>query len=65
MNGRYTRSLALPGQLLLDNGYATAAGQLVFLALTCLPILITPLVAALRGHAPAWAVVIPVASYSP
>ncbi|GAB3843521.1 hypothetical protein ACFPIJ_52115 [Dactylosporangium cerinum] len=41
-------------------GYATAAGQLVFLALTCLPIVVTPVVAALRGHDPAWAVVMPV-----
>ncbi|KRE41580.1 hypothetical protein ASG74_13755 [Knoellia sp. Soil729] len=31
-------------------GYATAAGQLVWLALTCLPILVTPLVSSLRGH---------------
>jgi hypothetical protein len=31
-------------------GYATAARQLVWLALTCLPILVTPLVATTRGH---------------
>ena len=40
-------------------GYATAAGQLVWIALTCVPILITPLVANARGHAPGWAVTLP------
>jgi hypothetical protein len=41
-------------------GYATAAGQMVWLALTCLPILITPLVASARGHAAGWAVTLPI-----
>jgi hypothetical protein len=41
-------------------GYATAAGQLVWIALTCVPILITPLVANARGHAPGWAVTLPI-----
>jgi hypothetical protein len=41
-------------------GYATAAGQLVWIVLTCVPILVTPLVANTRGHAPAWAVTIPI-----
>ena len=41
-------------------GYATAAGQLTFLALTSLPILVTPVVAQVRGHTPAWSVVGPV-----
>ena len=41
-------------------GYATAAGQLVWLALTCLPILITPFVANARGHTPGWAVDVPI-----
>lgn len=41
-------------------GYATAAGQLVWLALTCLPILVTPLVADARGHAAGWAVTVPI-----
>lgn len=41
-------------------GYATAPGQLVFLALTCLPIMITPLVAAARRHDDGWAVVPPI-----
>jgi hypothetical protein len=41
-------------------GYATAAGQLVWLALTCLPILVTPLVAHARGHAAGWAVTLPI-----
>jgi hypothetical protein len=42
-------------------GYATAAGQLLWLALTCLPILVTPLVANAREHAPGWGVMIPIA----
>ncbi|MBC8092856.1 MAG: hypothetical protein H7Y15_13145, partial [Pseudonocardia sp.] len=41
-------------------GYATVVGQLVLLALTCLPILVTPFVAASRGHEPGWAVLAPV-----
>jgi hypothetical protein len=41
-------------------GYATAAGQLVWIGLTCVPILITPLVATARGHAPGWAVTLPI-----
>lgn len=41
-------------------GYATGPGQLVFLALTCLPIVVTPVVANARGHDVGWAVVPPV-----
>jgi hypothetical protein len=41
-------------------GYATAPGQLVFLALISLPIVITPLVADARGHDAEWAVVPPI-----
>jgi hypothetical protein len=41
-------------------GYATATGELVFLGLTCLPILVTPLVADARGHEPGWAVMVPI-----
>jgi len=41
-------------------GHATAAGQLSFLALTCLPVLVTPVVAQVRGHTPAWSAVAPV-----
>jgi hypothetical protein len=37
-------------------GAATAAGQLTFLALMCLPILVTPVVAQLSGHTPVWSV---------
>lgn len=51
------------GVLLLHRkpvGYLTAPGQLVFLALTCLPILLTPLVAHARGHNPDWAVTLPI-----
>jgi hypothetical protein len=56
-------AVAVSGVLLLRRhplGYAVAAGQLAFLALTCLPIVVTPVVAALRGHDPAWAVMPPV-----
>ena len=41
-------------------GYATVVGQLAWLALTCLPILVTPFVAASRGHEPGWAVMLPI-----
>ena len=50
---------ATSGVLLLRRhrlGYATAAGQLTWIALTCLPILVTPVVANARNHEPAWAV---------
>jgi hypothetical protein len=56
-------AVIVSGVLLLrrrPRGYATAAGQLVWLALTCVPILVTPLVANARGHAPAWAVTVPI-----
>jgi hypothetical protein len=54
---------ATTGVLLLRRhrwGYATAAGQLTWLALTCLPVMVTPLVADARGHQPGWAVVVPI-----
>lgn len=41
-------------------GYSTAAAQLTWLALTCLPILITPFVADARDHQPGWAVTAPI-----
>lgn len=41
-------------------GHATAAGQLVFLELTCLRILVTPLVAHVRGHPAEWSVMVPI-----
>ena len=53
----------LSGVLLLRRhvlGYATVAGQLVWLALTCVPILLTPAVSAARGNAADWAVTGPV-----
>lgn len=37
-------------------GYATAAAQLTWVALTCLPIVATSSVADARGHQPGWAV---------
>lgn len=54
---------ALSGVLLLRRhrwGYATAAGLLTWLALTCLPILVTPFVADARGHPAAWALTVPI-----
>jgi hypothetical protein len=54
---------AASGVLLLRRhrwGYATAAAQLTFLALTCLPIIVTPVVAYARGHQPGWAVTVPI-----
>ncbi|WP_328326047.1 hypothetical protein OHA70_37080 [Kribbella sp. NBC_00382] len=41
-------------------GYATVPGQLTWVALTCLPILVTPLVANSRGHEPGWPVMAPI-----
>jgi hypothetical protein len=41
-------------------GYATVVGQLVWLALTSLPILVTPFVATSRGHEPGWEVMLPI-----
>jgi hypothetical protein len=41
-------------------GYATVTGQLVWFALTCLPILVTTLVADARGHDAGWAVAFPI-----
>lgn len=41
-------------------GYSTAAGALVFLGLTCLPILLTPFVAQVRGDVPGWSVMVPI-----
>lgn len=56
-------ALATSGFLLLRRrpwGYATAPGQLTWLALTCLPILVTPMVAQARGHEAGWAVTAPI-----
>lgn len=41
-------------------GHATAAAQLVFVELTCLPILATPFVAMAAGHDPLWSVMAPI-----
>ncbi|MDP9318625.1 MAG: hypothetical protein M3O94_06040, partial [Actinomycetota bacterium] len=54
----FLSALLASGVLLLRRcpvGYATAAGQLVWVALTCLPIVVTPVVANARGHEPGWA----------
>ena len=53
----------LSGVLLLRHhwlGYGTAGGQLVWLELTCLPILVTPFIANLRGDSPQWSVMAPI-----
>jgi hypothetical protein len=55
-------SVVLSGVLLLRRhwfGYATAAGQLVFLGLTALPAMLTPVVAHARGRSAEWSVVAP------
>ena len=41
-------------------GYVTAPGNLVFLGLTCLPILATPAVAVARQHHSSWTVLAPI-----
>ena len=41
-------------------GYATVPGQLSWVVLTCLPILVAPPVANSRGHEPGWTVLAPV-----
>lgn len=54
---------AISGSLLLRRhplGYTTAPGQFTWLVLTCLLILVTPLVAQARGHRPDWAVTGPI-----
>jgi hypothetical protein len=43
-------------------GYGTAVGQLVFLGLTSLPIVATPIIAAERGRDADWSAVGPVAT---
>ena len=56
-------AVALSGATVLRRrwlGHATAAGQLIFLALTCLPVLITPVVGQVRGHQPVWSAAGPV-----
>ena len=41
-------------------GYTLAPGLLVFLAFTSLPVLITPIVADVRGDPASWAVLVPI-----
>jgi hypothetical protein len=41
-------------------GYTLAPGLLVFLAFTSLPVLITPIVADVRGDPVSWAVLVPI-----
>lgn len=56
---------ATSGSLLLRRhrlGYTTAPGQFTWLALTCLPIMVTPMVADARGHQPDWTVTVPIAA---
>src|SRR3954451_6291617 len=53
----------LTGVLVLRHhwlGYGTAVGQLIWLGLTCLPILLTPFVANLRGDHAVWSVLVPI-----
>lgn len=56
-------AIVVTGVLLLRRhwlGHATASAQLIFVELTCLPILVTPFVARSRGHDPVWSVMVPV-----
>jgi len=56
-------AVCLSGVLLLRHqwlGYGTVVGQLVWLELTCLPILVTPFFANLRGDNPGWSVMAPI-----
>ena len=53
----------LSGVMLLRHhwlGHGSAVGQLVWLELTCLPILVTPFIANLRGDNPGWSVMAPI-----
>jgi hypothetical protein len=43
-------------------GYATAPALLIFLALTAMPIMLTPFIASARGHTPGWAILAPMAA---
>lgn len=56
-------AVLITGALLLRRhwlGHCAAAAQLIFVELTCLPILVTPLVASARGHVAAWSVTAPI-----
>ncbi|SFH89276.1 hypothetical protein [Nocardioides psychrotolerans] len=56
-------ALVVSGVLLLRRhplGYVTVVGQLVWIALTCLPILVVPFVSSARGHEAVWAVEAPI-----
>ena len=58
----YLPGVLISGALLVRGrawGWATAAGSLAFLGLTALPIIVTPVVALLRGSPPGWPVVAP------
>jgi hypothetical protein len=51
------------GVLLLRNhrrGYASAPGSLIFLGLTCLPILVIPFVTQARGETANWIILVPI-----
>ena len=59
----YLPAVIVSGVLLLRRhrfGYATAPAQLIFLELTCLPILVTPAIANAREHDPGWSVLAPI-----
>jgi hypothetical protein len=61
--GVYLPAAATSGLFLLRRnriGCASAVGLLVFLALTCGPILLTPLVTQARGHTTTWSILGPI-----
>ncbi|MCU1633359.1 MAG: hypothetical protein JWM61_2011 [Micrococcaceae bacterium] len=41
-------------------GYASGPGSLIFLGLTCLPILVIPFIAQAHGDTPGWAILAPI-----
>lgn len=45
---------------ILGTGMTSAPGQLALLALTCLPILVSPVIANARGHEAGWPVMFPI-----
>ncbi len=59
----FVPAVCASGLLLLRRhriGYASAPGSLIFLGLTCLPILVIPFVAQARGDAAGWVILVPI-----
>ena len=59
----FVPAVCASGLLLLRRhriGYASAPGSLIFLGLTCLPIIVMPFIAQARGDAPGWGILVPI-----